>query len=423
MSKRTLRKLPRIDYAVLHDSGERTPYSQIRESPQESDGSSEESLSGSDNSQDRTLIRDEVESEGLSVLSEELRRLSVVSPPTRLNPSINSVIEPQQSIVGSHTDDPYSVLAVSPSAELHYSNPTASSSAAAHYSESAVSSTEPHCSYPTASSPTELNYSANLTESDPSLLAIMGDNPELRKLLSAQDALHDDLVDFIDEESVYDVHTVDDINLFVAKLEDLRSKYRNVHKEISSLVTDEEEYKKIKVPYEKMLNSIKRELAEAKRLKVDIRGKEYEDNAKDRYNKAMREREEYDKRENSISFLFVEVGRLMNEIVSEVQVTNISSDRNILSDKNLVEMKKQLPGIQKRIDNFSGKYTELLKLVPDQVGPRKAKLDAFATNFNLMLKDHRKYQEYLQREVTSSQIEKEKKFQTSSLKINLPKFK
>ena len=86
MSKRTLRKLPRIDYAVLHDSGERTPYSQIRESPQESDGSSEESLSGSDNSQDRTLIRDEVESEGLSVLSEELRRLSVVSPPTRLNP-------------------------------------------------------------------------------------------------------------------------------------------------------------------------------------------------------------------------------------------------------------------------------------------------------------------------------------------------
>ena len=276
MSDRALRNLERIDYAVLHDSGERTPYNQIRESPQESDGSSEESLSGSDNSQDRTLIRDEVETEGLSVLSEELRRLSVVSPPTGLNPSsINSVIELQQSVVGSHidahysvlavspsaglhhlnptarssTDDPYSVLAVSPSAELHHSNPTACSSTDAHYSESAVSasaelqqsllavsSTEPHYSYPTASSPTILHYSANLTESDPSLLAIMDDSPELRKLLSAQDALHDDLVDFIDEESVHDIHTVEDINLFVAKLEDLRSKYRNVHKEISSIV-------------------------------------------------------------------------------------------------------------------------------------------------------------------------------------------
>ena len=75
MSKRTLRKLPRIDYAVLHDSGERTPYSQIRESPQESDGSSEESLSGNDNSQDRTLIRDEVESRGVICSLRELKTL------------------------------------------------------------------------------------------------------------------------------------------------------------------------------------------------------------------------------------------------------------------------------------------------------------------------------------------------------------
>ena len=43
MSKRELRSLERIDYAVLNETGERTPYNQIRESPQQSDGSSEES--------------------------------------------------------------------------------------------------------------------------------------------------------------------------------------------------------------------------------------------------------------------------------------------------------------------------------------------------------------------------------------------
>ena len=56
-------------------------------------------------------------------------------------------------------------------------------------------------------------------------------------------------------------------------------------------------------------------------------------------------------------------------------MNNLSSDRNVLSDDDLLEMKKQLPGIQKRIDNFSAKYSELLKLVPDQVGSRKLRLD------------------------------------------------
>ena len=61
MSDRELRNVERIDYAVLNDRGERTPYNQIRENPQESDGSSEESLTESDNSQERTLVGDEAD--------------------------------------------------------------------------------------------------------------------------------------------------------------------------------------------------------------------------------------------------------------------------------------------------------------------------------------------------------------------------
>ena len=95
----------------------------------------------------------------------------------------------------------------------------------------------------------------------------------------------------------------------------------------------------------------------------------------------------------------------------------------MLSDDDLLEMKKQLLGIQKRIENFSAKYSELLKLVPDQVGSRKSHLDNLANDFKLMLNNHAKYQTHLRREVTARQIDKERKFQTSSLKINIPKFK
>ena len=60
-------------------------------------------------------------------------------------------------------------------------------------------------------------------------------------------------------------------------------------------------------------------------------------------------------------------------------LTRISTDRNIVGDDDLVEMKKQLPAIQQRIDNVSRKYNELLKLVPDQVGDRKTLLDNIIT--------------------------------------------
>ena len=59
MSGRQHRDVERIDYAVLHRTGQKTPFNTIREDPGDSDGSSEDSQSGSDDSADRTLVFDE----------------------------------------------------------------------------------------------------------------------------------------------------------------------------------------------------------------------------------------------------------------------------------------------------------------------------------------------------------------------------
>ena len=78
----------------------------------------------------------------------------------------------------------------------------------------------------------------------------------------------------------------------------MRSKYRSIHKEIRRLLDDDEEYEKLKDPFEEMLGKVKGELAEAKRIKNEIRAKELDYESQDRYRKTVKEQEEKDKREN-----------------------------------------------------------------------------------------------------------------------------
>ena len=71
-------------------------------------------------------------------------------------------------------------------------------------------------------------------------------NADARKLLAAQESLHDDITDFIDENPTDQLLTIDDVNAFIDKLEDLRSRYRNAHKEIRDLITDEKYEEELK---------------------------------------------------------------------------------------------------------------------------------------------------------------------------------
>ena len=196
----------------------------------------------------------------------------------------------------------------------------------------------------------------------------MSDNLEFERLLSLEESLYDDIKDYIDENPVADLLTIDDVNSFVVKLEGLRSKYRNVHKEIKRFQGNEEYDKAHLNTLNETLQIIKAELAEAKRTKNDLRNDELDAVAATRYRQQTKEREEVEKKENSINFLFVELDRLRKEVLDDISLTKISTDRDLVTDDDLVEMKKQFPTIQQKVNHFSDKYNELLKLVPDQVG-------------------------------------------------------
>ena len=251
----------------------------------------------------------------------------------------------------------------------------------------------------------------------------MENNIEMQKLLCHEDSLYDDIYDYIDENPTSDLLTVEDINAFTFKLEDLRSKYRNVHKEIKRFASEDEYADTYSKKLTSTLQKMKDELVEAKRLKNDLRNDEIDAVAASRHHQITKERNEIQRTENSVRFLIVEVDRLSQELFKDIDLAKVSTDRSVLSDEELTELKKQLPTIQSRMNHFAAKFNELLKLVPDQDGDRKTLMEQFGKRYIDMGHGFSAYQERLQTEVNSREISKEKKFQTSSLNIILPKFK
>ena len=246
---------------------------------------------------------------------------------------------------------------------------------------------------------------------------------ETQRLLSLGESLHDDITDFIDENPTHDILTIDDAAVFIAKLEELRSKYRNVHKELKRCMTNDEysegDYKET---LNLVLATIKDNICKAKTIKIGMRNKELDVAWENSQRQVTKEEEEREKKNNSINFLFLDLDRLLHGINSEIAPKKISTDRNVLSDDDLIQLKRQLPSVQQRIDNFSGKYNELLKLVPDRAGERRDALNRLSRSYVELNQNFEKYKEEVAQGIHSREISKERKFQTSSLKIELPKF-
>ncbi len=168
----------------------------------------------------------------------------------------------------------------------------------------------------------------------------MENDAAAKKLFAAQESLRDDINDFIDENPINQLLTIDDVNTFVVKLEGSRSKYRNVHKEICNLIDDDDnKVDELKEEYEIMLKSIKVALADAKNVKIAMQNFEANTVAVKRADEERKRREEVVRKASSVTFLFVDVDRLLSSINDEIDLDNISTDRNIVDDDELIEMR------------------------------------------------------------------------------------
>ena len=86
-------------------------------------------------------------------------------------------------------------------------------------------------------------------------------------------------------------------------------------------------------------------------------------------------------------------------------------------------MKKKLPSIQQRIDNLSDKYKDLLGVIPDIYPHKEAKLNELSLQYQHHVESNAEFQIKLKHEIKFRELNKEKTFEASKLKIQLPKFK
>ena len=167
---------------------------------------------------------------------------------------------------------------------------------------------------------------------------------------------------------------------------------------------------------------IKGEISNAKGIKTGMQHFELNTLALEREEKDKRKEQERNRKESSITFVFLDIDRLLTSIQNEINLKNISKDRNVVDDDELIEMRKRLPALQQRIDGVSGKCKEIMNLISDTDDETYSRLKNVSLQYDTILKDHVIYEKHLKEEIRLRELNKQKRFKTSSLKINVPKF-
>ncbi len=243
-----------------------------------------------------------------------------------------------------------------------------------------------------------------------------------QRLVSIQESLRDDVTDYIEENPTEDLLFIDDVNSCINRIEELRSKYRSIHKDLRALDTNDYETT-WKGAYEETLQEIKTFITAAKAVKNSIRGKQVDLIADEKRVKEAAEEADKDRKRKTKEFLLKDLERLLTGISNDIDVSKISDSRELLSDEALIAKRTNLPSIQKRIDSLSQKFMELLSVVPDAKGSSDEDVSKFADQYEKLQVCMIKYQDKLHEEIKSRELDKEKNFKSSNLQIKLPKFK
>ena len=141
----------------------------------------------------------------------------------------------------------------------------------------------------------------------------MGD-AERVKLVSVQEALCEDIEDYIEENEFNDQSAIADIDSSITKIEEMRSKYRAVHKDIKTF--DPGVYEaELKTTYEKTMTSIKNYLSTVKLIKSNIRKYESDRNSQAEKNYNAKIQEEDESKNDTSEFLLADVERLIDSLL------------------------------------------------------------------------------------------------------------
>ena len=187
-----------------------------------------------------------------------------------------------------------------------------------------------------------------------------------RKLMN----LEADIDDHIEENKIDNsITVVEDIDMYLMKVEGLRTEYRKAYHELLSLTPDDndgsnEEDAGMKAEFSSKFNivitAVKNYVIGAKDRRSQIRKDEARTHGEEVLTKTKMEENAVYQRIRSANFLLSEVSRMITELHNE-----FSKIRDNVSDEELMRRNTELVENQKKCEKLSKKFQQFLKKLPE----------------------------------------------------------
>ena len=182
------------------------------------------------------------------------------------------------------------------------------------------------------------------------------DQEKILQLQAEQATLADDINDFLDENNLDDnISDIEDIESCISRIEQLRSKYRRTHKDLSKLSNNyETNYGK---EFLETNGSIKCYIKEANRRKGTIQQLQKEADAEEKHNERKVEVQKQIKKNEACQFHINEINQLTKELNDEFK---IKPDE--IEDEHLLQMENEIKENNNKMGRLSSRIKNLLSL-------------------------------------------------------------
>ena len=229
---------------------------------------------------------------------------------------------------------------------------------------------------------------------------------DIKTLFVKEASLADDITDFIEENSIENVgDSIEDIDFNVKRVEELRSTYRIIQKEIAVRIEEEkfEQHQKSSVT---LFNSIKEYIIAAKKHRRTIKERHASVNQIEIQNKIINEKQKY-------RFIADEIIRNINDLEKAFSV-NLKK----CTDAEIKLRKQELINHNQDVKTLLAHFKSLMEMSCHDT----AEVNKLQLNYSSLLEIKTLYSKNLSHEIEEREIEKRDNFKSSTLNINLPKF-
>ena len=226
----------------------------------------------------------------------------------------------------------------------------------------------------------------------------------VHRFVSQADAVTDDIYDFLDENPIDEIRgNVSDLDRNVSKMEELRSQYRTLHRELKRLLPGiyEAEYGH---SFRETLEAVKEYIKDAKKERVGLRSREADKTDGDKLRKSQ-----------SVKLMIDNGERIVTELEGQ-----FAEPLESMTDQELSRRIAELPEIIRKVDSIASKFPDMMTNCKDLTD--ESMVNKFMEKYKKFLVVKDKYISNVRKTSEEKEFDKEKKFKEASLNIKLGKF-